>query len=531
MSGSETAVRKMRTKYKPTVLEKFLFPSPLWQEGYSSFNRLLGRPSAWFYAVEEEGGGHLVHLDRKGSSSSVFSPNTPDLPTLENFHLKYGEQIFHSEELQEKLPTFYKSSLGKLGAMFGFWHLGKLKGVLFLTPLVRHEKEIRELLVPFNHFLASHTELAYKAFELNNFYETVHPRALALSTIHSVHRVISSSLRLSELLPRIGRLSAQVLKAKGCSIMLVEPNREFLLPYFSFGTNSKFIHRQRLRIGRGLEGRIVKTGEFHLTRRSIGVPFIEDDVVGLIILWDKIDNQPFTKIDLEILKSLSEQAVVAIKNAQLYEETEQLTLGSIKTINELLELNLGGDQMKLPVIGEIILEVGKEMGLSNKDLIQLGRAVLLLDTGALAFPEKIWHKKGKLTKKEFEMIKRIPLRGADLLKSITSLKPVIPIILHHRERYDGHGYPEGLKGEEIPVGARIVSVVDSFVAMISERAYRQSMTIETAVGEIQANRGTQFDPRVVDSFLTVVRRKDIQDKLKLVQESASREGKEKTRDV
>ena len=102
--------------------------------------------------------------------------------------------------------------------------------------------------------------------------------------MHSVHRVISSSLRLSELLPRIGRLSAQVLKAQGCSIMLCDADHDFLLPYFSFGSNSRFIHHHRLRIGRGLEGRVAKTGDFHLTRRSIGVPFIEDDVVGVILL-------------------------------------------------------------------------------------------------------------------------------------------------------------------------------------------------------------------------------------------------------
>ncbi len=527
MSAS-SVMRKPRLKYKPTVLEKFLFPNPLWQQGYRSFSRLFGNPSAWFYAVGEDQAAHLVRLDRKGGGTAVFSDETIGLQGLEQFHLKYGQQILQNEEYHDKLPTFYKSSQGKLGAMFGLSHLGKLKGLLFLTPIPRHEKEIRDLLVPLNHFLACHAELAYKGFELNNFYETVHPRALALSTIHSVHRVISSSLRIHELLPRIGRLSAQVLKAKGCSIMLVEPNREFLTPYFSFGESPKFIHRQRVRVGKGLEGRIAKTGEFHLTRRSIGVPFIEDDVVGVIVLWDKIDRQSFTKIDLEILKSLSEQAVVAIKNAQLYEETEQLTLGSIKTINGLLELNFGGDRMKLPVFGEIIIEVGKELELSSRELIHLSRAVLLLDTGALAFPDKIWDKKGKLTKKEFELIKRIPLRGADLLKSISSLKPAIPIILHHRERYDGKGYPEGLKGEEIPVGARIVSVVDSFVAMISERAYREPMTLEKAVSEIQANRGTQFDPRVVDSFLKVARRKDILEKLRSIQADSEKEGKAKS---
>ena len=117
--------------------------------------------------------------------------------------------------------------------------------------------------------------------------------------MHSVHRVISSSLRLHELLPRIGRLSAQVLKAKGCSIMLVDPEHDYVLPYFSFGENRRFVHQQRIRIGRGLQGRIAATGDFHLARRSIAIPFIEDDIVGVIALWDKADGQPFTKIDLD----------------------------------------------------------------------------------------------------------------------------------------------------------------------------------------------------------------------------------------
>ena len=494
-------------------LEKFLLPSPLWQEGYKSFNRLFGRALAWLFIPHEDGHNRLVRLDRKGNCT-FYRASSSNQQSCETFLLKYAEQIVADEQVQVKLPTFYRCTFGKNGALFGLNHLGRIRGVLILCAFTRSEKEISELLSPFEHFLNVHVELAYKAFELNNFYETVHPRAIALSTMHSVHRVISASLRLNELLPRIGRLSAQVLKAKGCSILLLDPTREYLLPYFSFGENTKFVHRQRIKVGRGLEGRIARNGDFHVSRHSIGVPFIEDDVVGVLMLWDKIDNQPFTKMDLEILKSVSEQAVVAIKNAQLYEETEQLTLGSIKTINELLSLNVGGERRQLPVFGEVVLEVGKEMELSGKELTHLSRAILLLDTGALAFPDKVWKKKGKLTKKEFELIKRIPNRGATLLRSISSLQPVIPIILHHHERYDGKGYPQRLRGEEIPIGARIVSVVDSCIAMISERTYRDPMTLEEAMAEIQANRGTQFDPHVVDCFMKVIRRKDVMEKLR-----------------
>ena len=161
--------------------------------------------------------------------------------------------------------------------------------------------------------------------------------------------------------------------------------------------------------------------------------------------------------------------------------------------------------------------------MSGRELTDLQRAVLLLKTGELTIPEKVWRKKGKLTKKEFEVIKRIPMQGANLLRSINSLKPVIPIILHHHERFDGRGYPQGLKGEEIPIGARIVSVVDSFVAMISKRTYREAMTLDLALEEIQTNSGAQFDPTVVGCFLKVVRRKEIFDKLKATQRELAKD--------
>jgi len=265
--------------------------------------------------------------------------------------------------------------------------------------------------------------------------------------------------------------------------------------------------------------RVAETGTPYFDRRVIAVPFIEEDVIGIICLWHKVDNQPFTQMDQEILKSLSEQAVVAIRNAQLFEETEKLTLGSIQTINELLELHYGGDRGQLPIFGKLVMEVGKNLHLNGRELTDLQRAILLLDAGQLTFPEKIWDKKAKLTKKEFEQIKRIPIRGAALLRSIGSLKPVIPIILHHREHYDGRGYPRGLKGEEIPIGARIVAVADSFLAMISHRLYRKRLNVEEALKEIRENSGTQFDPKVVESFLKVVRRRDVYD---LAAQAASR---------
>lgn len=350
-------------------------------------------------------------------------------------------------------------------------------------------------------------QLAYKDHELKNVYETVHPRALALSTLHSLHRVIRSSLRLDDLLPRVARLCAQILKARGCSIMLVDPTGKYLVPKVSLGDYAKSKKPIRHRFGHGIEGKVAVNCEFHKSSRCIAVPLIEDDLVGVISVCNKIDNSPFTDADMEILRTLSEQAVVAIKNAQLYEESEELTLGSIKSINELLNLSLNVEHTHHQIIGDLALEIGKEMHLHGEELTNLYRATFLLDTGHIATPKDILEKRSKLTKEEFAKIKLHPESGANVLRKIPSLRPLIPIILHHHERYDGKGYPDGLKGEDIPLGARVVAVVDSYSAMISKRPYRKKMSPQEAMEEIRRNSGTQFDPEVVDVFVKVLERR------------------------
>ena len=500
----------MGLNVKKSVIERFLLPNPAWQEGYRAFNQSFGHPLGWLYVIEDSGENQLLRLDRKGNCS-FYGASKSNQESCTTFLEKYFGQLAGKGDDLNLDPTSYRCAYGRNGAIFALKHLGRLKGFLVLCSLKLPDKQVKPLFPLFNHFLDTQVELAYKTYELDNFYETVHPRALALSTMHSVHRVISSSLRLKELLPRIGRLCAQVLKARGCSIMLMDSDHKHLLPYFSFGEHPASRRKHRLPVGRGMEGRVAATGTPHLDRHSLTVPFIDEDVTGVVTLWDKLDDQPFTSMDLEILKSLSEQAVIAIKNSQLFEETEKLTHGSIQTINELLDLHYGTERGLLPVYGKIVMEMGKELHLNGSELTNLQRATLLLDAGQLTFLDKVWDKKAKLTKKEFEQIKRIPMRGAALLRSISSLKPVIPIILHHRERYDGKGYPRGLRGEEIPIGARIVAVVDSFMAMLSPRLYRKKLGVEEAIAEVRANSGSQFDPKVVDSFLKVMGRKEMYD--------------------
>ncbi len=147
--------------------------------------------------------------------------------------------------------------------------------------------------------------------------------------------------------------------------------------------------------------------------------------------------------------------------------------------------------------------------MDNSELKSLEYAVLLHDAGQIVVPDEILTKPTKLTGKEYDMVKEHPLRSVKIIRHMKALKSVIPVILHHHENYDGSGYPKGLKKDQIPLGARIMAIVGAFEAMITKKPYRLIKTIDEAVEEIKRNTGTQFDPKVVEVFLRVMRRKDI----------------------
>jgi diguanylate cyclase (GGDEF)-like protein/PAS domain S-box-containing protein len=150
-------------------------------------------------------------------------------------------------------------------------------------------------------------------------------------------------------------------------------------------------------------------------------------------------------------------------------------------------------------------EVAKELGLSKEEAELVKQAATLHDLGKVGISEKILLKKSKLTKKEFNEIKKHPQYGADILRPIQFLHGIIPFIFYHHERWDGKGYPSGIKGSEIPLGARIIAIADVYQALTSDRPYRKAYPKKEAVKIIKRESGAQFDPAVVDAFLKVLR--------------------------
>src|SRR5205823_6743364 len=147
------------------------------------------------------------------------------------------------------------------------------------------------------------------------------------------------------------------------------------------------------------------------------------------------------------------------------------------------------------------LALAREIGISDDQTLQaIEAAALLHDTGKIAVPEHILNKPGKLTPAEFEKMKLHAPIGAEILSAIDFPYPVVPIVRHHHENWDGTGYPDGLRGTDVPIGARILSVVDCFDALTSDRPYRRRMTDEQALTILCDRRGTMYDPLVVDTF-------------------------------
>jgi HD-GYP domain-containing protein (c-di-GMP phosphodiesterase class II) len=168
---------------------------------------------------------------------------------------------------------------------------------------------------------------------------------------------------------------------------------------------------------------------------------------------------------------------------------------------DLRDLNTGMHSTRLAEWG---LRVARSLGVPEHSLPDLETGALLHDIGKVAIPESILGKPARLTHEEFEIVKRHPEFGWTVIRNLPGLEHTSLQILHHHENFDGTGYPAGLKGTEIPIGARIVSVIDSFDAMISNRPYRAGLPMKEVIRRLHESSGTQFDPLVVDAFVRIV---------------------------
>jgi putative nucleotidyltransferase with HDIG domain len=290
---------------------------------------------------------------------------------------------------------------------------------------------------------------------------------------------------------------------------MLDSTKKYSLLKCSVNDKKRFISDKKLLISNRIEKRILRTSSVIRKGNFLAAPLISDDLIGIIIIRRANNKPPFEIFDQDILMTLVEQSIIGIKNLQLYEEQQKIVFGSIKSLVTLLDTRVPQEYTHSPYFSRLVAAIGQEMHLDEKQIQSLKYASLLHDTGKVDIPIEILTKTSKLTPQEYNIIKKHPLKGAQILRPLQILKPVIPIILHHHEKYDGTGYPSRLKKGQIPEGARIMAVADAFEAMVYGRPYRERKDISSAIKEIKKKSGTQFDPNVVEAFLKIIKKINI----------------------
>ena len=246
--------------------------------------------------------------------------------------------------------------------------------------------------------------------------------------------------------------------------------------------------------------------------------YFREDLVGILLLGKKQDESKFDRDELDFFVALNRDVAMAIRNAQLFndlkmelEKKQSLffhTTIAMAAAIEAKDLYTHGHTSR---VTNYALEIAKKISLKNKEINANEKffedvhiASLLHDIGKIGIPETILNKVGALTPEERKIINEHPSIGVNILQPINELKTVLLGVKYHHERFDGTGYPEGLKGDQIPLIAAIISVADSFDAMTSDRPYRKGFTREQAIEEIKNQNGKQFNPSVISAFLEVI---------------------------
>jgi HD-GYP domain-containing protein (c-di-GMP phosphodiesterase class II) len=327
--------------------------------------------------------------------------------------------------------------------------------------------------------------------------------------------------------------TCQLLRCETASLLLIDTKTGELYWESALGDTGKELQKSiRLPINdRSIAGYVAMAGESvivndvqkdprhfknakstFVTRTMVCVPLVtKDRIVGVLQALNKLPSVPekespyawpvFSEEDQKLLQTLSHQVSIAIENSQLYSQIKKNFYDTVEALAEAIEKKdryTGGHTKRVVYYSMCI---AKYMNLTPEQLERIRLGAVLHDVGKIGIEDKILKKNSPLDKEEWEVMQTHPEIGFDIMNRVEGLKDVVGAMRYHHERWDGKGYPLGLKGDEIPMIARVVSVADTYDAMVSTRPYRKGLDPKIAFDEITKFSGTQFDPVVVNAFI------------------------------
>ena len=350
-----------------------------------------------------------------------------------------------------------------------------------------------------------------------------------LSTLIEMASLISSTLDTREIRRRAIEAATRLADAETGSLLLVDCETGELFFEVALGDREGVLKEMRLAKGQGIAGAVAASGEpaivndvrsdprffegadeksLFQTKSMLCVPVMtKERVIGVLQAINKREGL-FDEDDREVLSALANQVAVAVENANLYQQLKETFYETAEALAETIEKRdpyTGGHTRR---VMKYSIATGEMMGLSGKELEDLKLAAILHDIGKIGVRDNILLKQGRLDEDEMKLMSRHTEHGAEILGHIKELKDSIPGVRSHHEKYDGSGYPDNLKGEEIPLIARIIAVADTFDAMTHDRPYRKGLSVETAFNELNRHKGKQFDGRAVEFFMRAFRGKE-----------------------
>jgi putative nucleotidyltransferase with HDIG domain len=362
-----------------------------------------------------------------------------------------------------------------------------------------------------------------------NLYEQTGQRLTQLMALRKIDTAINSGLDLRNMLGVVLEQALSQLKADAADILLLNPRLHVLEFADGQGFRSRLIERTRLRIDNGNAGRAV------LDRLTISVPDIskERSIFGRVDLAVNEDfvaywvspmvakgeikgvieiffRRAFTPDPewINFLEMLAAQAAISVDSIEMFNGLQRSNLEleiaydtTIAGLSHALDMRDHETEGHSSRVAEMTERLAVKIGMSEADLVHVRRGALLHDIGKLSIPDNILLKPGQLTPDEWEIMRKHPVYAYELLAPIAHLRPALDIPYCHHEKWDGSGYPRGLKGDQIPMAARIFAIVDVWDALNSDRPYRPAWPRERIMDYIRANIGLHFDPAIAQRFI------------------------------
>ena len=370
-------------------------------------------------------------------------------------------------------------------------------------------------------------------------FEQLERRVSELAILYEMDRRMAASLHVRDILDFAVQSIPRVIGAEACSLLLWDEWEKALIVRAGEGWPGVGVGKARYRQGEGLVGRVFlerraanvpdvsadprwksKYGEDEKlpsgrARCALAVPLIlGEKTLGVLNVVNKIPLpspvgtegpgvSAFTEADEAILTSVASQMAVALENARLYEDLRDLSIATIRSLATAIDARDPYTRGHSEGVTRLAVQLARELGWDEADLEMLEFAALLHDVGKIAVPDAILRKPGPLTSEEWDVMHRHPYYSRQIVAPVEPLRRLTPWIYHHHERWDGTGYPDGLKGEAIPLAARIIAVADVWDALRSDRPYRKAWPEKKALEYIREQAGQHFDPQVVEVFLRV----------------------------